>query len=747
MATAALTVTNDGNTNRNELRQLGNSLIQLSDGTPVWLEYSGGSYLTMKAWPAHGAAAVTIANKLSGSGRPVGGIGATYDGTVLALCRDAADNLYVIGRSSGSDVTLHASAWVKGEGYTWTERTNQTAIRTTASIDIDYVTATWANTGGGLDGAGHIVLVYAMDAARYAVLDAGKLLLGLTGIVTSGAAFSGLEPTGNADISSDGFGATNGLVAVASYANSNRITISSWSVNAAGALTTATLTAPPLSDDVADESRVRVVRYAPDRWALVYCDWFTSDYFRIRRYSSTGPIGASVASDVPVNMPGTLGALPNATWSWLWDAQASPVEPNVVRVFGQHPTTSNVWSLKADLTSGVAWDTTALPEPHTYGGSSPRGGLRAVKEPLETSFGDFQVYVHRTSVPDYRLISDFHSYAAAPATPTLSSPANASSMDVEVGVTFTWTYNPSETSGMQDAWALRIKPVGGSYTYWNATTGTWDASIAWNVGTATNVAIPFGLTNGHDYDWSVATREDVSGITGPFAADARLLARATPAVSVLAPEGVLTATATPTVEWAGALAPTTGQISYRVVVESGSPDVTPGAGVTAWDSGTVASASPFVVVPAHVLTNGVAYRVFVQVAQTGGQLSGWSFTDVALQLSAPAQPTVETFVDTSEARVAVVVTASDNLLSADASDAEDGLALWQLTRAGALLRSTDTVIQGSASYELHTTLESAGSTAEATMGAGAVSGDGIVTLTDYDMTFIDNGDGTVTVTA
>lgn len=231
-----------------------------------------------------------------------------------------------------------------------------------------------------------------------------------------------------------------------------------------------------------------------------------------------------------------------------------------------------------------------------------------------------------------------------PATPTLLSPANASIFDVSSGVAFEATYNAAGGDAM-NAYAMRVKLAGGTYNYWNAGTSALQSSIVWTsdsvlAGQSFTVTLPSAaLSDGNIYNWSLACQDAVSGGQGPFAVDFTFTAQTSPSVTVSAPSGTIGVTTQPTAQWTPTTAPGASQVTYSIIVESGTFGSTPGSGTQVWASGTVTSALNSAQIGTPLLT-GTSYRAFVMISQTGGQTSPWAFTTFTISVDTPSTPVI-----------------------------------------------------------------------------------------------------------
>lgn len=277
--------------------------------------------------------------------------------------------------------------------------------------------------------------------------------------------------------------------------------------------------------------------------------------------------------------------------------------------------------------------------------------------------------------------------------PNLLSPANAAYADLSGEVEFEWQYQAGAAGNTQTGWAFRRKLAGASsYSYWNSTTSAWQSTLVFNSGAVSDYTFPSGSwTDGNTYNWSVAT-QDVNG-TGPFAADDTVTAQAPASVTVSAPAGTI-GQSQPTITWAPSVPAGASQTSYRVVIynasQYGAAGFTPGEGASVYDSGVVPSAYVASLACPVALADFTSYQVYVQITETGAQVSNWassSFTTSYAQPAAPALTAVaETDPDTNSPCVYLTVQGRDNFLSA--SDAltvpgSGGIGSWAATTGSA----------------------------------------------------------------
>ena len=313
-----------------------------------------------------------------------------------------------------------------------------------------------------------------------------------------------------------------------------------------------------------------------------------------------------------------------------------------------------------------------------------------------------------------------------PNAPILTAPTNASYADLAAGYTFTWTFSDPNVSDTQTQYAFRRKISGaGAYEYWNAGTGAFQGTEVFNTSSAGSLTFAAGKwVNGNVYQWSVNTVDSApTPLTGVYATDNTVSASGAPAVSVTAPTGTQV-TQTPTIAWTTTVQTGLGsaQTAYRVVVEGGAFGSTPGSGTSQYDSGVVSSGAMTIVEPT-VLVNAT-YRAFVQVTETGGQVSSWGFSSFTVALDSPATPVVVATWDAANQRAVVVVQGADNMLSTNAASIETDASAWTAGANTTVARSTAQFADGVASLSLTSTAAGAisASTATGTSGVAALPG-------------------------
>lgn len=163
--------------------------VQLSDGTWAVLESDGASTPTVLLRHVNAAGTATTKATIPTSSAATSlVVNVTAGPQQLALVADSSDNLYVIGRSGGTENTLAVKAYTKGVGYTWTAQTTVTAAMPASDTVLNNFAAAWHSVGSGTlviaasraTSDGHhgtsSEMVYAIAAAAAARAGYGTLL-------------------------------------------------------------------------------------------------------------------------------------------------------------------------------------------------------------------------------------------------------------------------------------------------------------------------------------------------------------------------------------------------------------------------------------------------------------------------------------------------------------------------------------------------------------------------------------------
>lgn len=607
------------------------AIIQLSDGTVVCVYSDQPNQRYVLAHSADRSTWTTIGTQPYGGRFRIPGVTAQQ----VTVVRDAADNLYLIGADNLTSPGVVVVGYTKGAGYTWTAAA-ATGSGGLSTGDVGSVAAVWCNTGGGTNGKGHLAVLYgaAPDyTSGTATLDAGVALAGAgTLLIDHTGQWSDLtNGTGTSlQLVTDGLGATSGMLATILRDNST-VRLLPWTIDTTG---TFTIRLGAAVTDSLYYTKIQLVRYAADRYALISAS-ATVGLHRVGRYASTGRL----AAPVDVNSGGQA----NHLW---WACCRDPFAANVVWVIASNGVNSGLTGVAGyplDLATGVS-----------LGGAVGLGSyasyalqrLRATKDPTG-GYVDWQLFSEtaQTPIATYALLGDSKLFASAPTAPTITAPTNGGYVDTSAGLTVSHQVHSTDGADI-NAYALRLKAVGATqYSYWNASTSSWQTTIAWNPcsvvdGGTLTVAVPASATTpvGSAYNVSCADQESLAQLQGPFAPDIQFTARPGPTLVVTGPADPVTTTTRPTVTWTTTPAAGAQQTDYQVVVETGAYGAAPGSGTPVADSGVTSGAAQQWTLNADLVT-GTRYRAFIRATQTGGQQTLWALHDWTEQLTPPAAPT------------------------------------------------------------------------------------------------------------
>lgn len=269
--------------------------------------------------------------------------------------------------------------------------------------------------------------------------------------------------------------------------------------------------------------------------------------------------------------------------------------------------------------------------------------------------------------------------ADAPSKPTLLSPSNGSTTDMEAVDNLKFIYNPQTYSGAFAKWAYRAKIGTGAFKYWNATSNTWSTTVQWNAvallthvsGTEYEYTFPTGaFVTGDTYNWSVATSESHYTTKGTFATTFTAHNQTVTNVVITAPTGTV-ATSTPTVAWTGPATESGAQVKIFTEAQSLVPGFTPATSSTpVWNSGTIAGGTKAVSVPASNALSAGSYVACVKVT-VAGTSSRWFTKSFTVGFDALVTPTLVVNASTTPTSklptILLSIATTDNLLSLNSS--------------------------------------------------------------------------------
>lgn len=263
----------------------------------------------------------------------------------------------------------------------------------------------------------------------------------------------------------------------------------------------------------------------------------------------------------------------------------------------------------------------------------------------------------------------------APSAPVLLAPSPSAVVDLATnGYTFKWRFVDPDPGDFQSAWAMRRKIGAGAYSYFNASSQTWGASIVWNSGADQSVSFAAAQwTNGNTYQWSVNT-QDSSGAASGFATDNTVVASVAPTVAVNYPSGSYISDSSPVVGWTFTGTGTqqrTFQLKVFSLAQYNAGGFDPATSTAVYDSGEVATAIARTQRVGTALSNGTSYRAYMRVSDTNSIYSTWAYTEFLLMLTAAPAPLIEAQVGTDYnsgvRNVSLTVQGVSNMLSASQS--------------------------------------------------------------------------------
>lgn len=532
-----------------------------------------------------------------------------------------------------------------------------------ATNPVAGLSALWLNTGGGIGGAGHLLVVWSgTDQQGYCILDAGTLGSSLTTVGTTTAA--GPAPTfltagpgaglclGNIDIAPSALFATSGA-SVAQGTGSNTVAVGAWAVNSSGVLSTNTLTGT-ITTSVHLNSTFGTLQIIRVNTAPGYVVLYEANPGGFNSLSAAYVTGATINPGVSVgrSVPGTP-----STWGFGPNGQvyADPFIANQFWIaFPNSITPTTLSRMRATVNTGsgaVAWDS-ALQTVDTLPVS-----VTAVRVPKQPRAGIVDVIINAPTIGTQGYLGGVYSLLSPqPAAPTLVAPAFNAVVDLAAGQQFSWTPDPANVeSGI--AFTREVTP-GGSIEWW--TGSAFQAAECWLVPYTTNtLTFAAGLWADNDtaYQWAVRTLSPLlvpSVAPFPYTVIGSVLPQAT-SITFGA-----TGTSLPTVSWTfTAGTGETVQTSYRVLV--GPSGWNPVTTAPTFDTGIVISPAtgPITLGTAPLgLAQGV-YDVYVVVTSSDNATSG--FTDHAamtISYSRPTTPTLTAVYDAVHNRVTLVVSDS-----------------------------------------------------------------------------------------
>ena len=434
----------------------------------------------------------------------------------FALCVDGSDNIFVFAQQ-GSTLKMAFQGFSKTPGVlAWTPTPASAAGSMSPSLYVIGLAATWCNTGGGTNGAGHILVIANTNSAQSGayIFDAGAILAHsgtyCTQVTTNPAFLGGgvLATAGsNLDLDNDGFGATSGLAISAVTANSAQI--GAWGVSSGGILTTGGgLLAPITTGTLSATTKLRIVRppSTPNFWVGVWPSQYTATHLTVCSLNAQTTTGtSSVDTATTSNFP-----TPSATLSW--DVSVDAMGTAWVYAWSS-ATATTMLRVPVTFPAGTATLGAVVSDDTAVGSGAGNTTIRTVKSPIDFLHVDWQTY---DVVSPYSLIGDFSSLPAPPNTPVQIAPLNGVALALSsVGGFFDWTFSSPNLGDVQTAFYYRRQVSGGLYqwptgsppgTTWTtgqaAPTGGAEVSVTSAI---TSVTLPTtGWVANTTYSWAIA---------------------------------------------------------------------------------------------------------------------------------------------------------------------------------------------------------------------------------------------------
>lgn len=612
-----------------------------------------------------------------------------------------------VSGSAGSSATTRTVRSGKASQFLVGIFCSQSNGASTAGAGVNATSVTQrVNTSGGVNSAGGIYgSIGIVTGDLTAALTDTSVTINNTGAMAYGSIVLNATPNSciqsKADLTgakSNGSFSINGSINTGGLVVGNLLVLCAWRAVASGAVsipagftTFASWTVNGANHVIAYKFMATPAEAHPSGNTFTGCTWDNAYAMTVGSVNKSFPINVSAQTDVTVS-------------------SSSQTFPAVT------PTTANTLLLLAYLFGGASL--TAVTGATIF---VTNRAAYATGPAANVSSGTFAATLGASNTDTLFNIA-VNPTTITPFAPTLLDPANNAYVDLAAGYTFSWVHNPAGNPGdVQTNYALRRKVGAGSYEYWNAGSLAWQGTIVWNASATQGVTFGSGKwTTGTTYNYSVATQS--AGGQGPFASDFTVSASVAPTVTVTGPGAVVTQ-ASPSVTFTETLSSGAVQTGYRVVIEGGPYGATPGSGVPYWDSGVVPSAILSVPVGTG-LPNGTAYRAFVQVTETGGQVSTWGTRDFTTAYDPPARPVLVAVWDSTRARAALAVQGRDSLLTANQGSIETDTSGWSAYSNCTIARSTAQVMNGVASLAL--TSVASGDMWAGPPGSGAGTGSPVV---------------------
>lgn len=316
--------------------------------------------------------------------------------------------------------------------------------------------------------------------------------------------------------------------------------------------------------------------------------------------------------------------------------------------------TGELWYAKIDASNSYAWGTWTQITTDLYKGGSSFGWSFALDahsglgftviweaEPTNTTDGFVDI--------DFEVVEDFNSL---PTAPTVDSPSDGSTQDINETLTIDWTFNDPDAGDTQSSYTLRRRVGAGSFEYWNGSAWQAGEDATTKIATATTqqtLAATWGTDGDGDHYYSVKTWDAADAGPSPWSSEIRVVPSAQDNPTLTAPADLASVGAQETATWTVAT-----QTKYRVVVSDTSSASDMDAGTLEYDSGIQVSASTNQAITFP--TNSVTRYVRVQTWNDEGLASDIDEHQVSVAFTPPATPTLVVTAGSPTGAIGVSIT-------------------------------------------------------------------------------------------
>lgn len=638
--------------------------VQLSDGTHAFLEATASVTAPTILLRHHDGTTITTVDTLPTGGSPATAFGVDRPSGLqnIALVRDAADNLYVIGRAGHGGLPewrFLARAYIKGPGHTWLA---QLLMLDTAIGDYGHITqvaATWHSSGGT---AGTILAVFSHSGyirdqwiaqQWWALLNCDSLLAGF-GTLKRAVGFPetlfstpalGIDPVKYHNLTGTGvdvaaIGGTRGF-AVAYNRNAGlggvgNVSQSRYTLGSAATsiINTGQRDGVPHATRDAN-SKLRVIAINDTTYAVIGVSAAATVGPRVVFLENIGASGVTtVIGDVTLSDEG-IASLPSASTlatSAAWDVMHDPARNKLWFYYFDTANAQRLMRTGIDLVDKLADQSEIQVSAAVGAGGSTQRAMRVHRGPMVGSTVLISV-ANRTSGGVHSTVYVLDQFNAAPLGPTLTPMSN---FDADLDRTFSWTFNDPNPGDTQSAYELEI----------NTSLGVSVLDTGKVTSASSSRLVPGAtLTNPGSWQWRVKTWDvlDTEGAWSEFAtfdtAEGGTVTITSPSVDNPDPNNV----AAWTIQWSVA---GSTQDSYRVVV------VNNATGEQLSTSGWVASTATSYDV---LLPTGIEWRVEVTARDNGVE------TNTAVRLitpdyGTPEIPTIDVLEQPDDGHIQIVIT-------------------------------------------------------------------------------------------